>query len=369
MSRGGWFRLAIFAAVAALAQATKFSAVYLYPLCLLIFAFYKRREILKIMTFRFWIHGILFAVITVTILNACYLWNGSFQSLSDYTFKTALFQNLQSKSGFLAHWPLPLPAPYLEGLDWTKFNESTGWYRGLSYLWGQTQKEPFSNYFLFIFIFKTPIPVLLMLLWGFLKLTRLQDKTKTSQSLVFVWIPLLFYFMYFNFLCKAQLGSRMILMIYPLIHVAIGVLAVSLNRARPAMIILLCWLAVSVLSYHPHYLSYSNEFLWDKKNVYRVFADSNLDWGQNAFYARKFAAENPGVRVNPAAPVSGKILVSVNYLTGIFYGDKFAWYGWVRENLMPVRHVAHSHLLYDVPPDALPEILKYLETKSKNKIP
>ena len=50
---------------------------------------------------------------------------------------------------------------------------------------------------------------------------------------------------------------------------------------------------------------------------------------------------------------AGRIVVSVNALTGVFVPEQFRW---LRENFEPVATIAHSYLVYDVKPEDLDRV-------------
>jgi hypothetical protein len=73
-------------------------------------------------------------------------------------------------------------------------------------------------------------------------------------------------------------------------------------------------------------------------------------WGQNAAVVARFLKENPDVLLDPHAPVCGRILVSVNNLTGVNRWNPTRWV--TAQGLRPVAHVGYGHLLFSVPPEA-----------------
>ena len=121
-------------------------------------------------------------------------------------------------------------------------------------------------------------------------------------------------------------------------------------KLRGVFILLFVYLLTSVFSYFPHYLSYFNELVWDRKNAYKVLTDPTMDWGQNRWYLGKYKRENPEVIIHPRSPVAGRIVVSVGELAGRSGLEK---YRWLRENFEPVDHVAYSYLVYDIRPEDL----------------
>jgi 4-amino-4-deoxy-L-arabinose transferase-like glycosyltransferase len=298
-------------------------------------------------------------VVALVVLNAGYLSNGVGSSLASYEFSSPSMKTLQEVLGPVAQAPLPLPRPYVEGLDLVKHNEETGEARGPAYLFGQTRKEPFSWYYAAVFLLKVPIAtqVLLVLALGF-GVRRLGFDSVE----LFLLVPLLVFFMYFNFFCRAQFGIRLALMMLPIVHVLCGSLATttrSSSKMRWIVGVLVAFQTLSTLSYYPHFLSYFNELHLDRTTNYKLLADSNLDWGQNEHYARRYLEAHPEVVKNPEEPVSGRVLVSANLLVGTVFPDRYRWYAWLLNNLEPVDHVAYSYLVFSISEQDLVEITLY----------
>jgi hypothetical protein len=120
------------------------------------------------------------------------------------------------------------------------------------------------------------------------------------------------------------------------------------------------WLAVSVLSWHPHYLAYMNELLRDRRLGWRQLADSNLDWGQSEEYLRAWRRAHPEAILEPRHPTTGLVVVRANFLTGVLGDDRFAWL----RNLRPVDQVAYSYLVFRVTAQDLPPPLPLAEPRS-----
>src|SRR4029079_10275645 len=113
------------------------------------------------------------------------------------------------------------------------------------------------------------------------------------------------------------------------------------------------WLVVSVLSWHPFYLSYFNELLSDRRQAWRILADSNLDWGQSERYVKRWLAAHPRAILEPPRPRTGIIVIRANFLVGVLGDDRFAWL----RRLDPVDQVATSYLVFDVGPQDVPPVL------------
>lgn len=363
-----WFGIAASLALGA-CQLTKASAVWLYPIFGIVLLLHWGPEAI-----RRWRHGerrglarelgrgagwsLAFVGSSLMVVNAGFLFNGTGTPLSDYSFRSRLFQQLQSDRNPLRTLPLPLPRPFVEGLDWIKRNEVTGRGRGAAYLLGQTRRGGvrFDDYYLVLFLFKTPLAVHLLIVAAVAHRLRHRERYAFWRNEVFLVVPILFYFVYFNYFCHAQIGIRLLLVIYPLLHVFCGGLLMDLStlriQSRIAVAALVAYLAVSSLSYYPHYLSYTNELI-GRATAYRLFADSNLDWGQNHWYLRRYATAHAGLQIDPERPVAGRVAISINRLTGV--ADGCEWCPWLQRNFEPVDHVAYSYLVYDIPLDAIRE--------------
>jgi hypothetical protein len=80
--------------------------------------------------------------------------------------------------------------------------------------------------------------------------------------------------------------------------------------------------------------------------AYRYLADSNIDWGQGEQGLDDYLAKaEESVVLEPEEPVAGRIIVSVNFLVGLFDEENGRW---LRENFTPVDHVGYSYLIFDI---------------------
>jgi len=357
-----------------LAQIAKFSGVLLFPAFLAVAAIrlapdaveaLRRREIGRLGRglLSAGKHGGLVLAIALLTMNAGYGFTECGTPLRDYEFRSEVFQDLQSRLGAVAGFPVPLPRPYLEAIDWVKHTDVTGTTAGPRYLLGECRDGRFVAYYPLVFLFKVPIGaqvIILLALWAFFRRFR---SFNFGRNEAFVLLPLLVYGLFFTFFCNSQVGVRLVLMIVPLLHVISGALLRNLSdvgaRMRWAVGVSLIYMTASVLSYFPHFISYFNEFVPDRKSTWRVLADSNLDWGQNQEYIERYLRDHPGTHFDPQLPVSGRVLISANHLLGIRVPPKdYAICKWIRENLEPTDHVAYSHLVFEVPPEAVEEIAR-----------
>ncbi len=241
---------------------------------------------------------------------------------------------------------LPLPGPYLQGLDWCSHDDDLP---VQVYFCGKIFTDPVRGYFPLLMMLKTPLGILLI--W-FLALVTLRLRDNKHTGIGFSLGPAFIYFLAVVFLLRSQLGIRFMLPVYPLMHVFAARIFSGDARFRllriPATAALV-WAVLSSLSFFPHFLPYCNELTGGRLGFYRYFADSNSDWGQDREVVGEmdWSGFPEPVSLDPDHPVCGTLCVSINKLVGIL-GDRRT-YRWLRESYAPADHVGYSYLIYNVP--------------------
>jgi hypothetical protein len=284
------------------------------------------------------------------MINAGYFFNRTLTPLHEYHFQSELFQSIQSSFSSARFIRVPLPYPYVEGLDLMSFQERTGFGYGRVYLLGQLSREGFLGYYLFAFLFKVPLAIQVLCFLAALSCVARWKSGRFWRAELFILGPLLFFTVYLNLFNRAQNGIRFLLIIFPCILVFCGSLIAgwsSVTRSRKLGILVLgLYLVASVLSYFPHYIPYVNELVYDRRSAYKVLADSNIDWGQGGGRLAQYLKQHPTAKVHPEKPAAGRIVVDVNHLTGTI-GDPER-YAWLRDNFFPSATIAHAYLVYDI---------------------
>jgi len=221
-------------------------------------------------------------------------------------------------------------------------------------------ERAFIGYFVVGWLFKVPLATQALVLWSLARLARGFQWQRVRRAELHLLAPVIFLGIYFNFFFRTQIGFRFFLPALPYLFVLCGSLLAEAGGigpwARRVAGGLLVGLALSVLSHFPHYLSYFNELVWDRKMSYRILADSNLEWGQDRGYLRDYVRAHPEVIVHPRRPVAGRIVVSVNRFVGVFREPQ---YRWLRESFEPVDRVAGSYLVFEITPAALERALSH----------
>jgi len=283
------------------------------------------------------------------VINLGFLCDGTGTSLLDQDFESPQFRELR-KIPVLARLPLPVPRPFVEGLDRVYHRERNGGGSGNIYLLGELRapgSEGFVSYFLVVGFLKTPIPALVMLLVATALFVR-GGRAAWGTGEITLVSTVAVLALYFSLFFRAQIGFRHFLVVMPPLFVLAGRLGPFLakTKARAALFVLALGLsAISVIRHGDDPLSYFNEFV-DPTLTWRVAADSNLDWGQSRARVESYLALHPEVIQAPAKPFPGRILVGANTLSGVITRKRMEW---LRESgLTPVGHVAFTHFLFDV---------------------
>ncbi len=256
-------------AVLGLAQLSKFTALLLYPIFLLLFGIemLRDRKSLKVRIGSL----LVILVLSMIVLNAGYLFQGVGRPLGSFRFESHLLQTVSSV--FPSEFPMPLPASYLEGLDSLQLINDVGEYP--EYLMGRWSREGSPLYYLIVILFKTPLP----LLAGFLLAPFAKGSARRRET--FLWVPALVLLAFFT-TSKVHYGIRYILPLFPLLFIYVARIVPWVKErgrlARTSCAVLLLIYPFSALLTTPDSLSYFNVLAGGQGD--RILLDSNIDWGQ-----------------------------------------------------------------------------------------
>ena len=359
--------------VLGLSQLAKYTCVFLFPLFFLIaiLFFFKKgflaigqkdyRKLIRHLSVAT-LYILMFLLISILVIHMGFLFNRTFTPLQSYKFSSDLFRTIQGNFTGLGNLPIPIPYPYLEGLDLVRFRESTGAGFGRMYLFGELRESGgFPGYYFYATLLKMPIAVQIGILFSlvvYIRRFKWDNFVKSEQVLI---LPVLFFTIYFNFFYGAQIGIRFFIVIFPMLYIICSGLLknweqISLKQAAIGAGLAI-YLMISVLSHHPHYIPYFNEIVLDNRFAYKYLADSNLDWEQGYFYLKEYLAEHPDALVEPRRPRYGTIIVSANALVGISRRpNQFAW---LRNNFEPAETIAYMYLVYKI---SVPEFNRVFHT-------
>jgi len=384
-----------------LAQGTKFSALLLVPVFLILIGlepFLKRGRFPPSSgpAWARWLRLTGGRALALFAIGALTLW-------AIYRFE---FHPLRGVGAFpsghpLAGWRWPLPAPAY----WKDFFSFYGERERYAFLAGRISFTGWWYYFPFAFLIKTPIPALILIGRAFVVRDARADagsRESDRRHLVALLVPAAVYLL-FTLLSPIQIGYRHFIPILPYLYVLAGRGIDFRGRGRglrerdvlwvrsawPWAVVV--WSAVVAVRIHPHHLAYFNALAGGPDNGWRYLVDSNIDWGQDlpalrdvverydlgriklsyfgstppSHYGLDFEPlptwsetpeqGNPLTRTYyPPDPTPGVYAISATHLQGVVLEpDRWDTYAWFRDK-EPFAKAGYSIFLYRVGPTGPP---------------
>ncbi len=282
------------------------------------------------------------AAVALVVVDAAYLFRGLGAPLGTIGLTST---PLSAAARALPGLRLPVPAAVLTALDASLVAERGEWN---TLILGRRYPQGVWFYFAFLWLVKTPVLVLAATAVGLVRTARDAALVRDPWVRLLAW-NLVFLLAYFSLVFRAHIGYRYVLMAVPLAYM---LAAPGLATLRPAVLLPLAAAAFVVgaaenLLYLGNPLSFTNAAVQPKAMVYRLIADSNVDWGQNRTRIERWLRERrlTYTHLDPVHLLPGHDTIDLNQLAGIW---DFERYRWVREHLRPVGHLGHTYLLYEV---------------------
>lgn len=305
-----WHRVIAVGTVLGLAQLCKTTLLLLlivWPVCWLIYAV-SRQDSPHVRRWRS--QGMMLCVIftiALLVLNLGYGFAGLFQRLGDFQFQSELLSGQphdareKSENRFsntlLAALPVPVPKDYLQGIDRQQTDFELG---SRSYLRGQWQERGWWYYYLYALAIKIPLGtwVLFLLAVGVSLAARGYSASWRDEAVLLLPAAAIL------LLVSSQTGfsvhSRYVLPMLPFVFIWSGKVGrcVQLRHWMPAAVAgaALCWSVGGSLCYYPHSLSYFNELVGGPQNGHYHLLDSNIAWGQDLLFLRRWMDVHPEAR-------------------------------------------------------------------------
>ncbi|MGO8745454.1 MAG: glycosyltransferase family 39 protein [Thermoguttaceae bacterium] len=243
--------------------------------------------------------------ISVYIINLGYGFDGSFESLGDLPFTSAVLTGETDFAGeepaanrFSGTWlgslPVPLPKNYVLGIDRQRREfEDKYW----SYLRGEWRFGGWWYYYLYALAIKVPLGTWAMLALAILVSAVARGNSTAWYDEVFLLVPVAALLA----LVSSQTGFnhhlRYVLPIFPFAFIWMSKVAraVDLGHRGTACLasVALAWSVTSSLWVYPHNLSYFNEAVGGPMGGHAHLLDSNIDWGQDLLYLKRWLKEHP----------------------------------------------------------------------------
>ena len=284
-------------------------------------------------------------LVTLAVLAAAYLFHDVGQRLDAVEWTSAPLRGLAAVAPWLR---LPMPQGLLTGLDLSLAHERGTWN---VILLGRLHPSGVWYYYAFLWLIKTPVLLLAALVFGLARALRTGAWAR-HPGLRLIAFDLVILLGYFSFFYRAQIGYRHVLMCLPMAYLlaAAGLdFGENARWPRRAGLLVVAASLAEGLAYLGNPISFSNSFVWPKRDAYRLMADSNLDWGQNdddlpALLAGHGAAHT---LLNPLHLLPGRNTFRVNDVAGV---ADFEQHRWLREHVEPVAQIGHTYLRFDIDP-------------------
>ena len=315
-------------------------------------------------------------LLALLVLNAGYGFEGSFKPLKNYAFVSETFggkANREVGNRFADAWlgslPMPVPENYLRGMDEQRSHFEQG---RLSYLRGEYRNEGWWYYYIYALLVKVPLGTwLLGLLAVFFTLWF--GVSAGWRNEIMLLAPLVGDLAFVSAQTGFNHHLRYVMAVFPFAFIWIARLASpAFTQYRAVVVLTLLFLGASIYSsmrIYPHSLSYFNELAGGPLNGPKHLLDSNIDWGQDLLFLKKWLDEHPEAKpieiayfgsVDPCEifpqhfkqpesdlPRPGWYAVSVNYIYGYALrarepNPRYMWF----QRLEPVAYAGYSIYIY-----------------------
>ena len=279
-----------------LAQLTKFTAVLLIPILVIQWFIlrYNNREIKHDLPKEMLVRWGALLLISCFVLNAGYLFQETFQPISNYQFQSSELKIFNQLPLLLQYLPLPIPSDYLLGFDLQRFIMQQSHPTFLDNQWGL---HGFRSYYLYALLYKLPHAVQFLLLLAIYQWFKQgnQNSNLTVRTLGVLVTPAILLILIASF-SNNQLGLRYILPIFPFFFLLIAPLTEHLDFHQRKFFSYLVVVAILALPFSlrfaPDHLAYFNELSGGPENGDLHLIDSNLDWGQDLYRLKEYLRDN-----------------------------------------------------------------------------
>jgi hypothetical protein len=245
----------------------------------------------------------------VYVLNVGYGFEGSFARLGRYAFVSRSLAGSAAEgevgNRFAGSWlgslPVPLPRNYVLGIDTQKSDFERTW---PSYLGGAHRDGGWWYYYLYGLAVKLPVGTWLLVIAS--AVVRLSGWSRTLgprghwREDLFLLVPAVAVLILVSAQTSFSHHVRYAFPILPFVFVWSSSLAraFSAGQRKTAAFVAAAigWNVISGLAVYPHDLSYFNELAGGPKRGHAHLINSNIDWGQDLLYLKRWLNEHPEAR-------------------------------------------------------------------------
>ena len=258
-----------------------------------------------------WCRGVLqlgaILLFSVLVVNLGYAGEGTLKPLGDFAFASSALGGREEvdtpeyanrfEGTWMGRLPVPLPENYLLGIDYQKWEFE---HKYPSYLCGQWKPGGWWYYYLYAVAVKTPIAMgILALMAVGLSVVSRHSRVPWRDQLVLL-LPGVTVFA----LVSSQTGFshhlRYALPALPFFLVWISQSARAFSGrssiVKHLVALSVAWFVASSLWVYPHSMGYFNELVGGPLRGHEHLLDSNVEWGQDLAYLKRWCDAHPEAR-------------------------------------------------------------------------
>ncbi len=247
-------------------------------------------------------------VICLLVINLAYGLDGSFKRLDSFDFISKALthdENWRSHdyhgNRFIDSWaaalPVPLPEDMVVGMDLQKWDFDRV---RSSYFRGEWRNYGWWYYYLYALAIKVPLALWLLLLLATAGAVRWPTWRADWRDNLILLLPVALVLGAASAETGLNRHVRYVMPIIPLLFVSISrvfiVFGGRVGWMRRVVVACLSWMMVSILWIYPHSHSYFNEIIGGPLNGFRHLNASNLDWGQDLKFLKRWCEAHPDQR-------------------------------------------------------------------------
>jgi 4-amino-4-deoxy-L-arabinose transferase-like glycosyltransferase len=309
-----WSRSLVVGVTLGLAQLTKFTLLLLYPVWFLFWLFTVLRNPAqpRLLTGQ----GLFALAVSLLTLNAGYLFQDTGRRLETFRFVStklgsiapntvdSLHEPTNSLAGtWLGSVPVPLPAPYVEGID-LQARDFDRYARNKSsfLIAGKWVEGGRYYYYLYGLLVKTPLALFGLLAVAAVLLWRRPAGSIDMALLVIIPLAILVFVSSQKSMNK---HIRYLLPMLPFVVVLAGAVGRSWQQERKWLrgfvVLLFAWLLFAGGRSLRDPVAYFNEAAGGPRGGVRLLAGTNVDWGQGRYRLRDWLEARPDFRLDGMA--------------------------------------------------------------------
>lgn len=305
LSRPTVGRAALAGAALGLCELSKFVWVVSFILWPALWLAWREFDI-RNLTRRELLGALLIFALSIAVINFGYGFRGTLRPLGNFRQgrellalpKTTGAGGPTGLKAWIAALPVPLPADYVLGIS-----EIESLYATVprdSYLRGEWKNGTWWYYYLYGLAVKIPLGV--WVLFGAASAATLFGKGYSSgwRDELLLLAPVVQLLVFVTCVTTMQHHVRYVMPVLPFIFIFSSKLARAFaHRHWPLAVTIagaLTWSVVSSLAVYPHSLSYFNELAGGPRGGHYHLLDSNIAWGQDLLYLKRWLDQHPEAR-------------------------------------------------------------------------